>query len=131
MKRLVLAAALTLGLAGCAQLQKIETAYDLATKSIANPVSRDDLYRVEAGIQIVFTALNAYKRACVQGVADANCRANVRSIQAYTQQVPPYLAQLRAFVRDDDQVNALVVYRQLRTLLDTIKTEAEARKVQL
>lgn len=129
MRKLALVLALTLALAGCAQLQTVGTAWDLATKSVQNPVSKDDLYRIEAGIQIAFTALSTYKRACAQGLADERCRQNVAAIQVYTRQVPPYLAQLRGFVKTNDQVNASVVYNQLTMILTNIRNEAAARGV--
>lgn len=131
MKKLALALVLAISLGGCAQLQTVSTAWDLASKSVQNPVSKDDLYRVEAGIQIAFTALNTYKRACVQGLADAKCGDNVAAIQAYTRQVPPYLKQLRSFVKNNDQVNASVVYNQLSQILANIRSEAAQRGVQM
>lgn len=129
MKKLALALVVAIGLSGCAQLQTISSAYDLATKSIQNPVTKDDLYRIEAGIQIAFTALATYKKACVEGLADSRCRDNVAAIQVYTRQVPPYLRQLRSFVKDNDQVNATVVYNQLSGILANIRNEAATRGV--
>ena len=129
MRKIALALIVAIGLSGCAQLQTISSAYDLATRSIQNPVTKDDLYKIEAGLQIAFTALNAYKKACAEGAGDANCRSNVAAIQVYTRQVPPYLRQLRAFVKDNDQVNAVVVYNQLSGILTNIRNEAAARGV--
>lgn len=129
MKKLVLAIALAVGLSGCATIDNLGTAYTLVTKSVANPVTRDELYRIEAGVQIVFTALNTYKKACMQGLADANCRANIAAVQVYTRQVPPYLRQLRAFVRTNDQVNAAVVYNQLVAIMGIIKDETAKRGI--
>lgn len=123
---LALVVALPLGLGGCSTgaLQNFDTAFSLATKSITNPVTRDDLYKVESGVQIAFTALNAYKRSCAEGLVDANCRANVAAIQQYTRQLPPLLAQLRSFVKDNDQINAALVYNQVVTLVANFKTAA-------
>lgn len=130
MKKLALAFAIALSLAGCASLQNANTAFDLATRSVQNPVSKNDLYRIEAGISIAFTALNTYKKACAQGIADTNCRSNIAAIQVYTRQVPPYLRQLRVFVKTNDQVNAVVVYNQLSGILSIIRSEAAARGIQ-
>lgn len=124
MKKLLIAAVLAVGLAGCSTLQKLDTAFQLATHSITNPVTKDDLYKVESGVQIAFTALSAYKRSCAQGLVDKNCRANVAAVQQYTRQLPPLLAQLRSFVKTNDQINATVVYNQIVTLVGNFKTAA-------
>jgi hypothetical protein len=39
-------------------------AAQIVTKSYTNPVTKDDLYKVESGVSIAFTALNAYKDSC-------------------------------------------------------------------
>jgi hypothetical protein len=126
MKRIFIAAALAVSLAvgGCSTLNNLDTAFQLATKSITNPVTKDDLYKVESGVQIAFTALNAYKQSCAQGLVDKNCRANVAAVQQYTRQLPPLLAQLRSFVKQNDQINATVVYNQIVTLVANFKTAA-------
>lgn len=128
MKRLLFALAVvglaSFGLAGCSTFQNLGTAIELTTKSVANPVTKDDLYKVESGVQIAFTALNAYKKSCAEGLVDTNCRANVAAVQQYTRQLPPLLVQLRAFVRDNDTINATVVYNQVVTLVANFKTAA-------
>ena len=53
-----------------------------------------------------------------------NCKANIRQIQAYTLQVKPLIAQLRSFVDNNDQINAAVVYNQLRALYVNVKATA-------
>lgn len=129
MKRFVLGALVALSLGGCAQLETAGTLLSLSTKSVANPVTKDELYRVEAGIQLVFTALSAYKRSCAQGLVDVKCKDNIRAIQVYTLRVPPLLRQLRGFVRNDDQINAVVVYNQLTLLITNLKADAAQRGV--
>lgn len=124
MKRLFAIAIIALSLAGCSTLQNFGTAVQLATKSITNPVTKDDLYKVESGVRIAFTGLQAYKDSCAQGLVDTNCRANVAAVQVYTRQLPPLLAQLRSFVKTNDQINATVVYNQIVTLIANFKTAA-------
>lgn len=126
MRKIALALVLAIGLGGCAQLTAIESGLSLATKSITNPVTKDELYKLESAVQVGFIALNTYKRSCAQGLVDKSCRANVAAIQQYTRQIPPYLAQLRSFVRANDQVNASVVYNQLVTLYGNAKNTATA-----
>ena len=53
------------------------------------------------------------------------CRANVAAIQQYTRQLPPLLAQLRSFVKDNDQINATLVYNQVVTLVANFKAAAK------
>lgn len=121
-KFLVIILALSLG--ACAQLQAIGTGISLATKSIANPVTKAEEAQVELALDTAVQALLVYKRACLAGTADKNCKANVAQIQAYTRQVPVLVAQLRTFVDNNDQVNATVVYNQLTALYTNAKQVA-------
>jgi hypothetical protein len=103
----------------------------LATKSIDNPVSANDLYEIESSISIGFTALKTYKSACINGAADKNCRSNIAAIQVYTRQLPPYLNQLRLFVKNNDQIDAVTVYNQLIALYGNAKATADSLGVSL
>lgn len=91
---------------------------------VANPITTTGLYKFETDFDIILTALQTYKKACVAGAADANCKANIAAIQVYTRQIPPYLTQLRGFVKNNDTVNATTVYSQLVTLYTNAKTTA-------
>lgn len=126
--RKVIAAVLVAGmLGGCANmpsLSTIGTGISLATKSVANPVTENELYEIEASVSIVVKALVAYRRACIAGSADKSCRANIAAIQRYTRQLPPYLVQLRTFVRANDQLNAANTYNSLAALLSQAKQTA-------
>ena len=124
MRKIFLIAVVALSLGGCATFQAVGTAFSLATKSLTNPVTKNDLYQIESGMAIVFTALNTYRTACLQGTVDKNCRANIAAVQTYTQQLPPFRDQLRAFVKQNDQVNAVLVYNQLVTLIGNAKNAA-------
>ena len=124
MRKLLLATALALGLAGCSSLGNVGTAISLATKSVTNPVTRTEEVQIEAAIDAAIIVLQGYKTACLQGTADKNCRANIKAIQLYTRQMPPLIAQLRTFVDTNDQINAIVVYNQLTTLYGNFKNSA-------
>lgn len=126
MKKLLLIAILSLGLGGCAQLSAVGQGISLATKTVTNPVTQDELYAIEASIRIVVTGLQAYKDACVAGSADVHCRANIATIQPYTRQIPPLVIQLRGFVKNNDQINATVIYNQLISLYVNLKNAALA-----
>lgn len=124
MRKIVAVVMLAVALGGCAQLQTVGTGISLITKSVTNPVTENELYQIEASVSIVVKALVTYRRACIAGNADVNCRANIAAIQPYTKEVPIYLAQLRRFVRDNDQVNAATAYNTLTTLLTNAKSTA-------
>lgn len=126
MKKLLIAAALAFGLSagGCATIDQLVNTAQIVTKSYTNPVTKDDLYKVESGVSIAFTALNAYKDSCARGLADTNCKANVAAVQVYTRQLPPLLVQLRGFVKNNDQINAITVYNQVVALVTNFKTAA-------
>lgn len=120
----VLALAGAVALSGCSTLQNIGTGVAVATKSVTNPVTLSDLYQIEASVRIAISGLQAYKDSCVAGAVDKNCRANVAAVQKYTISIPMLLTQLRGFVKNNDQVNAWVVYNQLKGLYTNIQTAA-------
>lgn len=129
MRKLAHATAVALALAlpsgGCALLN----AAQFATASITNPVTPARLNAVESAMTVAFAALNGYKKACIKGVADVNCRANIAKIQVYTRKAPALLASARAFVRKKDQVNAITAYNELVALIAQFKSEATAAGV--
>lgn len=135
MKKLLLIFLVGFSLSGCAQLQSvvgaIETTVGAATGSIANPVTRDDLYTFENTMIVAFAGLNAYKKACLRGAVDTNCKANIRAMQVYTRQIPPLLVQARTFVKNNDQVNARLVLDQAKQLYATFSSIAVANGVKV
>lgn len=128
MKNIVLVLTLAVSLGGCAGLQKALDAFQTggATASISNPVTLDTLNKVENAAILLFTGLNAWKSTCAQGLIPASCKVQIASVQVYTRQIPPYLTQLRLFVKKNDQVNAIVVFNQITGLIATVKTQAAA-----
>jgi hypothetical protein len=129
--KIVAALCAVLALGGCTNfkiagldLSTIEQGISLASKSAANPITKDDLAKAELAADTVVKALRLYKQACAQGSVDTNCRSNVAAIQAYTRQIPPYRDQLRSFVKNNDQINAHVVFNQLTALIANVKTTA-------
>lgn len=124
MKKYLAIAMVALTLGGCAQLQAISGGLSLVTKSVTNPVTENELYQIEASMQILMTGLVTYRRQCLAGNADKNCRANIEAIQPYTKEVPVYLAQLRTFVKNNDQINAANTYNLLVALYGNAKDTA-------
>lgn len=126
MRKVIAIVLVSLSLAGCAQLRTIETAFQLGTASVANPVTPERLYQIESTISLVFVGLNTWKRSCVAGLIPDNCKGQIRTVQVYTLQIKPYLAQLRRFVRTNDQVNANVVFNQLTDIIGIVRSHAAA-----
>lgn len=129
MKRVFLALVLAIGLSGCATIQKLESYGSLLTASANNPVTVQMLYNAENGMVLAFAALNTYRRACVQGSVDVNCKSNIRAIQVYTRRLPPLLRDLRSFVKTNDKINAEIVYNTIVQLIADFKAAASARGV--
>jgi len=115
-------------LAGCAgtmeKLQAVSAGISLVTKTVANPVTKNEEAQIELALNAVIDGLRVYKAACAQGTVDKNCKLNVAQIQVYTRQVKPLVAQLRTFVDNNDQINASVVYNQLTALYTNVKSVA-------
>lgn len=128
MKKIAALILVAFTLAGCAgtmeKLQIIGQGISLATKSIANPVTKNEEAQIELALDAVIDALRAYKQACKDGAVDKNCAANVAQIQVYTRQIKPLVIQLRNFVDNNDQLNASVVYNQLTDLYKNVKSVA-------
>lgn len=134
MKRIILAATLVLSLAGCASLpsiQSIQTAVQLGTASVTNPVTPERLNQAESALVLVFTGLNAWKASCKNGVIPPACRDQIASVQVYTRKLKPILVELRGFVRDNDQVNAFVAFNTFSSLIATVKTQAAQNGVEI
>lgn len=131
MRKYIAMALVAISLGGCAQLQTVSQIATIATKTVDNPVTTQELFQIEASLRIVTEGLLTYRRACIAGTVDVNCRANIALIQPYTQRVPALLSQLRVFVRTQDKVNAWIVYQQLGTLYTNITSTATARGVSL
>jgi hypothetical protein len=131
MRKFLAITLVALSLGGCAQLQTASTVLNAATKSYDNPVTENELYQIESSMKIIVRGLLTYRRACIAGNADLRCRENVEAIQPYTRQVPSLLAELRSFVKNDDKVNGIVVYKRLSNLYNSIMTEATTRGVSL
>lgn len=126
MRKIILALTLSLALSGCATIQAIQTAFELGTASIANPVTKDRLNQVESAVTLVFAGLETWKHSCQQGLIPPVCKQQIGAVQIYTRQLPPYLAQLRTFVKTNDQVNATAVFNSIVDLVGTVKAQAAA-----
>lgn len=138
MRHLRIAVAIVaLSLGGCASipglpsLQSIQTAVQLGTASVANPVTPARLEQAESALVLVFTGLNAWKASCRNGALPASCRDQIASVQVYTRKLKPILVELRGFVQKNDQVNAFVAFNTFSSLIATVKTQAAQSGVEI
>lgn len=114
----IVAMAFLAGLGGCAQLQQATT---FVTTGVTNPITKTQLYEAENSAVVVFAGLNAWKQSCVQGALPPSCKDNIRTVQVYTRQIRALLPTLRNFVRQNDQVNAPIVYNTILDLITKVK----------
>lgn len=131
MKKLLIIPLLCLSLAGCATIQAVETVAQLGTASIANPITKQRLYQVEAAVTVVFAGLNTWKSQCKVGMIPASCKDQIAHVQVYTRQFPLYLTRLRAFVKTNDQVNAAVVFNQIIDTITAVKAQAATNNIKI
>jgi len=135
MRKFVIATTLSLSLTlgGCQFFKNLEAAFQTGdiTASVVNPVTRERLDQLEQVAVLVFTGLNAWKQSCINGTIPVTCKQQIASVQVYTRQIPPYLAQLRVFVKTNDQVNAIVLFNNITSLISNIRTQAAASGVNI
>jgi hypothetical protein len=120
MRKFVLALVLLIPLTGCVGLSERFFGFDI-TASTANPVTPAMLGDIEEGLSAATAGLLTYRRLCLKGQADAYCRGNILRIQVYTKQAKPLILALRRFVRENDQINAVIVFNTLRDVVLQIK----------
>lgn len=131
MRKIWLVPVLALSLAGCATAQQVATVVTAATVGVKNPVTKKALYNFENGMIVAFAGLNAYKQTCQKGLIDQSCRQTIAELQVYTRQLPDDLAKVRVFVKQNDQVNAVVAFDLLQSLFANFKAAAAARNVKV
>ncbi len=126
MRKQLLAIMLAAPLPGCLGLGEI---IDISTISVTNPITLDMLNDFEAVETVAFAGLGAYKKSCIRGDLPPSCKGVVISIQGYTRQLPPLQTSLRTFVRNNDQVNAKVVFTTIKDLIARAKSVATANGI--
>ena len=138
MKRLAILLVVALSLGGCAGLMERFIGFDV-TASIDNPVTPDRLNKIEQAGRIATAGLLTYRRLCILKKIDRSCRGVITDIQFYTRQLcttyaegrcqTGVLADVRTFVRTNDQVNAIKAFNLARDLMNTIQIKRTAAKV--
>lgn len=126
MKRLLLALTLTLSLGGCMlpTMETLRTAIQFGTATVDNPVTPTRLNQMESAFTIVVAGLQAWKTSCAKGLINVDCKDQIGAVQVYTRQIPPYMQQLRGFVRANDQINATKVFNLVSDLIAKAKSQA-------
>jgi hypothetical protein len=80
---------------------------------------------------LVFTGLQTWKKSCAGGLINVTCKEQIGEVQVFTRQIPPYLFQLRMFVKTNDQVNATVAWNEVIKIIGTVKAQAATNGVQI
>lgn len=131
MRKIILAVALMLTLAGCGgkfalpSIETVQTAIHWGTASVDNPVTPTRLNQIEAGVKVVFRSLKVWRRACIRGDLNVTCKDQIRAVQVYTIPIEQtYIPQLRRFVEQNDQVNASAVFNTITGLIASAKAKA-------
>lgn len=133
MFRFVILFPLLLCLGGCAGFVEkvLDIPVGVLTKSYDQPLTKSDLYKVQGGVRVVVRLMRNYKQLCEDLVIDSRCIAVVARLQGYSRKSRPMIQSFRRFVKNNDQVNARVVYDELRALIADFRGEAAAAGIQL
>lgn len=131
MKKILLTLVLIFPLTCCAGLAEsvLNLPNGILTQSIQNPVTAKELYEVENGLVLAVVSLNVYKDKCIRKEIDRSCRVTIAKLQVYTRKAKPLIVNLRKFVRENDQVNAKVVFNSVYSLFTEFRALAVAKGV--
>lgn len=123
MKRILILCAVALTLGACAN---VKTAFDVATTPVT--ITQATVYKAENALKTATVGLVAYRRLCIKKVIDPvtrNCRGVIESIQPYTKAAAFAIADMRAAVLANNQVNALAAYSMLQGLITNIQNQRQ------
>ena len=122
--KVFLIAVLALALAGCSTTKTL-------VKGVDNPVTLEDLYRVEQAAVILASGLNAYRTLCLAKKIDQKCRDVIVQAQSFTRPAGRYLVTLRTYFKNNDRLNAINAYNVLVQLLSDAQAVAKTNGVAL
>lgn len=122
MRTLIALIYIALAVAGCSTLRPI-------TVGVNNPVTPAHMYQVEQTMVAVVSGLNTYRSLCVEKVIPQNCRDVIEQIQSFTKPAEAQLRTLRAYVKNNDRLNAVNAYNTLVALLADARGIAKANGV--
>lgn len=148
MRKTLLVLPFLLLLGGCAGVTKLldssGTSLLQGGLSLTAPVDQitprmtDDIENVA---KVGVAGLVGYRRLCIRGTIDRSCRATIVEIQQYTRPLCSefnkltkkcsvgVLADLRRFVAQNDQVNALKAFNLARQLITGIQSMRAAKGI--
>jgi hypothetical protein len=126
-RALILIVPVLFALGGCASFAEsaIGLPTGILTQSVQNPVKKSDLYKIENGLRVAVAGLNTYKSYCNERPVGDRCDAVVQTMQSYSKRARPLIRSLRTFVRKNDQVNAKVIFTELKALFTDFKSLAQ------
>lgn len=130
MRKLLLTTCLAFSLAGCGN-QSILTGGNCITCDIPNVITMDELYKAENGLIVVEVGMNTYKSLCREGVIPDSCEGILIKLKKYNKIGRTLLKSVRSFVKQNDQINAVIVFGQLKQLILQLQGEATAAGVQI
>jgi len=142
MKR-ILIILFVLQLGGCAALDSGGTSILKGGTSITAPVANVTprmVNDIENGAQAAVAGLVGYRRLCIAKTIDRSCRDTIATIQTYTRQLcsafdanhqcaAGIIIDLRRFVAQNDQVNAIAAYKLIQQLIAGVQATRTAAGV--
>lgn len=132
MKKVLIICALALSLGGCGTtLTNLQNTIEDVFTPQANVVTKNDLYAFENSMTLAFAGLNAYKKSCQGGAIGTSCYSTIAKIQGYTTQIPAILSNVRTFVKNNDQVNAVTYFNEAKSLLSQFEAIATANGIKV
>jgi hypothetical protein len=132
MRKILLALVLILPLTGCSTLAEgiFGLPTGILTQSTQNPVTKKRLNEIESGMALAAVGLNKYRDNCLaRRISYPSCYDNLVILQPYVTRAKPLIKSLRRFVRNNDQVNARVIYDELVLLIADFRGKAVAMGV--
>lgn len=102
-------------------LALVLTACSWPTLNIATDASRNTLFAIANGYGIALSAETTYYNLCVQGLADAKCKANIKRMQEADKRATSAIDKANAFINKYPMVDAGNVISAAQTAVDDFK----------
>lgn len=130
MKRYLAIFVVALSLGGCAgTVERIaESTLGLPegalTEQYNNPITWQMSAQIQQGLRVVVAGLRTHKRLCERSVLPPSCVDDVNRLQGYVRDARPVIAELRVFVKKNDQVNARLAFNTVVGIIKTLRQDA-------
>lgn len=90
------------------------------TAPVDNPVTPQRFSQIRESLRLAMSGLVGYRRLCLAKAIPQDCRNTIEKIKPYTKLAQAEYKRLRTFVRQNDQINAIKVFGELRGLIADI-----------